>query len=268
MNTDSIYHIGKDHRICEDYSLSGKIKTDDPNGLGYAVVCDGCSASPDVDIGARILAHSVLTVLENMSYEDQMDGVYANYIGVCAIHRANKIYGILSKLHPQALDATLLLTWVYKDKVTLVMNGDGVFIHKSGDNIFTIHSHLTSGAPDYLSYTLDKTRKEMYGHLVDNVKVVSISDSPEPKHYVPFEPVWVKRKVKQGDIIAVISDGIGSFRKQDNTPIDWKDLVNEFIGFKNTEGEFVNRRISAFLRKCNKEMTTHSDDISIASIVV
>ena len=53
-----------------------------------------------------------------------------------------------------------------------------------------------------------------------------------------------------------------------NTPIAWTDLIDEFTGFKTTEGEFVLRRMSAFKRKCLKEGITHSDDISIGSIVI
>jgi hypothetical protein len=74
--------------------------------------------------------------------------------------------------------------------------------------------------------------------------------------------------VEEGDVISVITDGINSFRKEDNEVIDWKDLVDEFCGFKNFEGQFVQRRIGAFKRKVNKEKWHHFDDISIASILV
>jgi hypothetical protein len=53
-----------------------------------------------------------------------------------------------------------------------------------------------------------------------------------------------------------------------NESIDWKDLVDEFTGFKNFEGQFVMRRISAFKRKFTKDNWHHLDDISIASIHV
>lgn len=74
--------------------------------------------------------------------------------------------------------------------------------------------------------------------------------------------------VESGDIISVISDGINSFRNADSTSIPWENLIDEFTSYKNFEGDFVLRRISAFKRKCAKEGITHYDDISIASIVV
>ena len=134
--------------------------------------------------------------------------------------------------------------------------------------------HLTSGAPDYLSYSLDEKRLELYKAMKGNVKSIETYEVLKETKihttgvYDPFTPITLKREVKPGDIVAVISDGINSFRKSDNTPIDWIDLIEEFTGFKNTEGEFVIRRISAFKRKCLKDGTTHHDDISISAIVV
>ena len=54
MNTDFYYEIGHSHTICEDYAIAGKFASD----ISFAIVCDGCSASPHVDVGARIIAHS------------------------------------------------------------------------------------------------------------------------------------------------------------------------------------------------------------------
>lgn len=45
--------IGHDHTVCEDYALADTFLD-----TAYAVVCDGCSASPEVDFGARCMAMS------------------------------------------------------------------------------------------------------------------------------------------------------------------------------------------------------------------
>ncbi len=60
MNTDCFYSIGHSHKVCEDYALSGTIG----DTLAYAVVCDGCSSSKQVDVGARLLAHNTVVELE------------------------------------------------------------------------------------------------------------------------------------------------------------------------------------------------------------
>jgi len=133
-----------------------------------------------------------------------------------------------------------------------------------------VHIELSSGAPDYLSYHLDPQRKQSYMALTNNTKDIVIRDGDKisTRTYDPFNPFIYNTTVSEGDVISVISDGINSFRKSDNEPIPWTDLVDEFTGFKNFEGEFVQRRIAAFKRKCLKEGITHSDDISIAAIHV
>lgn len=258
MNANSTFQIGKDHTVCEDYALSG-IKGD----LAYAIVCDGCSASPDVDFGARCLAMSAKRELR------LNDDVLA-FDGKKAIANAERIIEVFPYISPSFLDATLLVACLNKKHLTLYMYGDGVMVHRSKDRLVSAHVQLPSGAPDYLSYHLDPLRKESYLKMEDNEKKITLreNDTESTRTYEPFNPFIYDCQVSDGDTISVISDGINSFRRADNTAVDWRELVNEFTGFKNFEGEFVLRRISAFKRKFTKENWHHFDDISIASIVV
>jgi serine/threonine protein phosphatase PrpC len=256
MNTDNVFYIGKDHQVNEDYALSGVT-----NGLAYAIVCDGCSASTNVDFGARILA---LTARENVVMDMDKDPYE---FGGDTIKKAYETAKRFALLHPQCLDATLLVAWVFNNNLNVYMYGDGVMVHRNKEGIKMAHIHLTSGAPDYLSYILDYKRIESYNKLEDNRKEVWTSFNGI-HDYKPFVPFTYKCAVEDGDVISVISDGINSFRKADNEAIDWKDLVNEFTEFKNFEGQFVLRRVSAFKRKIAKDNWHHLDDISIASICV
>lgn len=269
MNTNSTFSIGKDHIVCEDYALSSQF-----GGLAYAIVCDGCSASPDVDFGARVMAMSA-----KRNFRLNEDRLNQREFGEMAIRNAQKVFDVFPYLSPQALDSTLLAACVKDRKLTAYMYGDGVLIHRSSwGRLFTVHINLSSGAPDYLSYDMDPMRRQSYEKLEDNQKIVEVTidrklvpltDNEKPKTFKPLEPYWITNvAVSEGDIIAVISDGINSFRKADNTPIPWTDLIEEFTDYKSTQGEFVLRRISAFKRKCLKEGITHSDDISIAAISV
>lgn len=260
MNTNSTFSIGKDHIVCEDYALSGEIA-----GLSYAVVCDGCSASPDVDFGARCVA---MSAKRQIRLGIECD---AKNFGQDVIHNAQRVFDVFPYLSPQALDATLLVAMVKDGKMKAYLFGDGLLVHKTKEAYNVTHIHLTSGAPDYLSYHLDPIRRQGYEALEGNKKEITCEILGEQGMFntgTPLEPLTLTANVQEGDIIAVISDGINSFRKADNTPIDWRELVSEFTGFKTTEGEFVLRRIAAFKRKCAKEGITHSDDISIAAIVV
>ena len=177
------------------------------------------------------------------------------------------------QLSYQALDATLLAAWVQDKTLTVYLYGDGVIVHKTKDKVIVHHIHLTSGAPDYLSYLMNLERKQSYLDMEDNKKEVEYRVNGEIQAddktvYAPLKPLVIRSLVDKGDTISVISDGINSFRKPDGSAIPWQDLLSEFTEFKNFEGEFVLRRMSAFKRKCLKEGTTHYDDISIASIVI
>ena len=266
MNANSSYFIGKDHIVCEDYALAF---VDAQFGNGLAIVCDGCSASPDVDFGARVLAKCAEDIF--LLDEDTPIINDEHRFGLISIFNANRIFDILPTLHPNALDCTLLMATVTKDKkLTVLMYGDGVLVHRTKGSINTVHINLTSGAPDYLSYHLDANRLEGYKALENNVKQVACTNYGKTIQVdvKPLEPYVLKCDVTEGDIISVISDGINSFRKSDNQPIPWSDLVDEFTCYKNFEGEFVQRRMAAFKRKCLKDGTTHSDDISVASIII
>lgn len=258
MNADHDFQIGKDHTVCQDYAVSGARED-----KAYAIVCDGCSASPDVDFGARVLALAAKELLIG-------DG-FINYepFGSASIMKAKKVAELYNYLHPQFLDATLLSMWVAEKKVRAYLYGDGVFVRRTSKGVHTLHIDFSNNAPAYLSYYLEDARYKRYleaggtKHIVENDHGVITE-----RTVGPFDPVIIETPIETGDIVAVISDGINSFRCSNNDPIDWAILVDEFTGFKNTNGEFARRRLSAFKRKCLKDLTTHSDDISIATICV
>jgi len=263
MNADRTFWIGKDHNICEDFALAEV----DSTGVAYAIVSDGCSASKEVDFGSRVMAMSAKQSLRLGGYK-----LTPEQFGLDVISNAERVVRQVPYLSLQCLDATLLAAWVIDGNLTVNMFGDGVLVHKTKTGVNLVHIHLTSNAPDYLSYHLDPLRTQAYDNLEDNKKEITIKMGATGEviktTLKPFTPYTLTAPAYEGDVIAVISDGINSFRKPDYTPIPWEELVDEFTGFKNFEGEFVLRRVSAFKRKCLKESITHSDDISVAAIVV
>jgi len=267
MNADHHFEIGNSHEICEDYAISAAGDTE-----ALAIVCDGCSKSPDVDFGARALALSAKRTL-------LIGGSTMNYdlFGKVTIDNL-KYLGDTLPLHPHVFDATLLIVWVKDNTFDAKFYGDGVFFHKSKTTLRIIKIDFESPAPAYLSYHLDKLRKAEYeaqtqgskhmfetslyiqGELRDSIDVESYADS--------FGESEVKGLVEPGDIIGVMSDGVNTFKKGDSTEINWIEIVKQFTDFKTTEGVFVQRKIAAVKRKMKKELTTHYDDISMAAIVV
>lgn len=276
MNKDCDFQIGHDHAFlgCQDYCLVGEV-----NGETYAILADGCSASPDVDIGARILALAAKEIII-ASHNPEMKSDLSTYesFGKACVTKARSIYSNFPNFHPLGLDATLLVLRVKDQNLRAYIYGDGAILYKSGNQFMGYKVELTTGAPDYLSYTIDPIRLEEYRKFnsarggIKKLTCVSTAVNNQIEEisidYNPFDPIDLKRPVQTGDIVAISSDGIGSFRKADNTPIDWIEIGNEFIGYKNTTGVFVKRRINAFKKKCAKEGTTHADDISVASIII
>jgi hypothetical protein len=258
MNNDSVFCIGISHIVCEDYACSGTHEDQT-----YAIISDGCSSSENSCLGARLLTLSAREILMRYS-EYEYDTFGANVIS-----RVNTIYDSYPSLHCQALDATLLTAQVKNNRVKGFIYGDGVFIHKSTKGLYAMRVNLNTGAPDYLSYNLDMERKKSYDEL-GGIKIVDYIDENGKGRYEckPFSPIVIDRPVECGDIIAICSDGINSFRQPDNTLILWTELLNEFVGFKNFAGVFVKRRLAAFKKKCLKEGITHSDDISLAAIQI
>lgn len=269
MNADSTFRIGKDHIICEDYALAGS-----GPGVAYGIVCDGCSASTDVDFGARALA---MAAKNRLWFTGTPWATDASIMGRDIIWDASKIYALFPRLHPQALDATLLMTWVQDKKMTAYLYGDGVLVHRSVKGLIRYwHLHLSKNAPDYLSYHLDSNRKDAYDKMDNSKEIVYTNYNPggsgvcnSVSFTKPFDPFVIQCDVEEGDVIAIISDGIDSFRKSDNTSIDYKDMIDDFTAVgEATAGVFITRRINGLIKKCTKEGWTYRDDISIASIIV
>lgn len=277
MNADHDYQIGKDHSVCQDYALSGV-----HGDFAYAIVCDGCSSSTDVDFGARVLA---LTARETLKINRGAPLGFEAF-GKTTIRRADTVSCIFPHLNPQFLDATLLVTWIQSGVMTAYLYGDGVFFHKTRNSLRIVHvdfkvpmDGVERPAPAYLSYYLEDDKLEQYRRLGGTRTVWDslISRDAETNEWAesgtdkatrPLDPLVVQAPVAPGDIIAVTSDGINTFRNPDDTQVDWRDVAEQFVGFKNFQGSFVRRRISAYLRQCHKNLVTHSDDISLAAIVV
>jgi serine/threonine protein phosphatase PrpC len=272
MNADHDFKIGKNHIVCQDYALSG-VRDD----FAYAIVCDGCSASDDVDIGSRLIAMSARDAI--MASEKSMadfDGTF-DYEDLAKeiIHRAKSACCIFRTMHLRCLDSTLMMAAIKGNLLRACIYGDGVFVHKSlTGRTHTIHIDFTNNAPSYPSYYLDPVRQKQYleaggkKNVVHNFVGYPVTNGIIEKTFDPFEPVTVSVIVEPGDSISLISDGINSFRCSNNDPIEWSTLVDEFTGYKNTSGVFAQRRMTAFKRKCQTDLMTHSDDISIASIIV
>ena len=257
MNADCAFWIGSTHRVCQDYALAGR--TED---TAYAILADGCSGSPDTDIGARLLAKSAQHRLP----------LYAG-----AIENAAACAGTLN-LPPASLDATLLTLTAADGTFTARCFGDGVIALGRHDG--TIEAFVVSFAasyPRYLSYTLDADRLQRWHEQPANEKTVTRWVLGEMSHAEP-ETSQQQCELFTGDLsdcrfVAVLSDGVQSFtqslttdtsRTTQSVPVP--DVLQLLLAFKGGQGQFVQRRVRAFQRECAARGWTHADDVSLAVV--
>src|SRR5689334_13151177 len=120
MNSDCGFCIGDTHVVCQDYA------TAHGGECAYAILADGCSSSPDTDIGARLLVKSAGAVLEAFAHDfvqdtDRALGRY--YSAVLAKARA---HAKRMELDRECLDATLLTLIASQSHWFAGVYGDGV----------------------------------------------------------------------------------------------------------------------------------------------
>src|SRR5215510_2075397 len=107
MNADATINIGATHSVCQDYVI---VRND------YVILSDGCSSSPDTDIGARLL---VKALDQTLKQPGDIEELHKNAARV-ALGWANMI-----ALPPQSIDATLMSIHVTGDDFIIACSGDG-----------------------------------------------------------------------------------------------------------------------------------------------
>lgn len=156
---DSHYTIGRTHWYCQDYALQGM------EPYPHVIMADGCSASPNSDIGARLL---VLSACQNLAHfmrsgEDEDRRLVLHWrLGRRIVRRAARQARMLG-LDAEVLDATLLIAWCDQQAVHVHLYGDGCIVaQQAGGELMAIQVEYADNAPYYLSYLLDAERHALY----------------------------------------------------------------------------------------------------------
>ena len=68
-------------------------------------------------------------------------------------------------------------------------------------------------------------------------------------------------------MVGIASDGLCSFEK-DKQSVSLSNIINPFFDFKNTNGEYLKRRVDKYLKQLHKEGYSHYDDISLATLLI
>jgi hypothetical protein len=278
INTDTFLKIGDQHKICEDYVISGEIKRGVPP-LQYIILSDGCSKSNRTEMGARILCYVAQQFIRFNFIQYPFEPDYKN-MGLWIIHNAEMMARNLG-LNRDCLDATLIISWIdwlnYPVPFSnIYMYGDGFVLHKKENGSIQVNKvdYQPENAPYYLSYELDPSRKAAYHALkIKKVNTFINNEGNESSEQWAYDsPTTFMANMSFDSTIMIASDGFGSFYSQDgsnepSTIITPDVMAPGFINFKGTKGSFLQRRASKEVKALNKNGIFHFDDLSIGAYV-
>jgi hypothetical protein len=278
INIDTFLKIGDQHRICEDYVISGTVKVG-TLPLEYIILSDGCSKSNRTEMGARILCYMAQQFIRFNFFKYPFEPDY-KHMGLWIIHNAEMMARNLG-LNRDCLDATLIVSWIDWTNYpvpfsNIYMYGDGLVVSDSNNGIRVIQiDYPPKNAPYYLSYELDPARKAAYHDLkCSKIQTFIESDGKRTeKQWAYDSPTKMIVNMAFDHTILIASDGFSSFYAEDQhvskpiVPIMPNDMAPGFINFKGKKGSYLQRRASKELRSLNKNGIFHFDDLSIGAYV-
>lgn len=286
-HADGAFRMGRTHLVCQDYVAVAA------GEFPCVLLADGCSSSPDTDIGARLLTRSALPLTiclpEALPAADNgsADAALGWQQALDAYHRQAvadaRRYAEGLRLWDMALDVTLLTLVARQERWFAALFGDGVLaaLNRNGCLEVTVVSYL-GGYPYYPNYLADAARERALLQHKDNLRKVEVfqldreggvieqscevglANAPCPS---------VSGQVSEYAWAAVLSDGVHSFTKLGepgtgcaNIPVPLPDMLRELLAFKTMGGQFAQRRMQRFQQQCAARGWQHHDDISMGVI--
>jgi hypothetical protein len=284
MNADSYFEIGHSHKICEDYTLSGVCED-----LAYAIVSDGCSASKDSDVGARLLAHisrdAILYLYKRKLLYDFvfLSSAFKTTFEEIIIKKCLEVRDTL-RLSYNIFDATLLIAIGINGQKIMFSWGDGYFITKRpSGNIDVIMLTFESNAPYYLSYEMSTEKHEGYKEVYTSQPLIKKLLRIHKDNSITLLDTEIITNVMQRsyyhvsnsetDQLIVASDGLGTFEEDPSkcaglAPRKYSalEIISQIVAYKNPVGEFVTRRMNKFKKDNESLNVIHQDDLSCSAI--
>jgi len=259
LHSDSSYVMGMGHRVCQDYARAGRTPQEHP--LVYGIVSDGCSSSPDTDVGARLLALTAERRLR-IAFPGWVDNAFCHAESLAVLTMKDKDRSFFD-LPDEALDATLLFVAANSpDRARFACMGDGVIAAKDWDGALRIWDvEATDGYPRYPNYVNNDARRKSV-----EAGAPWIVHFPGGGEYRTSRVVSFEQPVDGAQVVAIFSDGVRSFTDAERNPIPGAEIVAELMAFKGYQGAFVQRRLHAFLKAAAKRGWRHEDDLAMAAI--
>lgn len=266
MNGDCAFRIGRSHAVCQDYAISGG------GEQPFVIVSDGCSSSPDTDLGARLLARVAAGALRAGAAELELERW---------VRKAGRMAAQLG-VSSQCLDATLLIARAEGERWQVLMAGDGVATWEDlAGRVHVQALSYTGGYPEYPSYLASLERRRSYADLVENRAELRhlvidpegcvLADTNEQPGSGPYRAGGLIRDTRW---LALLSDGATSFVAREETagggtsskPLGLAPVLRELLQFKSFQGVFVQRRMARFSARSSQLGWGHEDDLSLAAL--
>lgn len=254
MNYDSIYLIGKSHKVCEDYAYA------DENCL---IVSDGCSSSRNSDVGARILVQCAKMHCNML----KIYGFYKEF-GYVVISQAKSIANSL-KLNEECLDATLIIAVKNNDYLDIYMYGDGIIIIQYEKKIEFSDVRFESSAPFYLSYWLNPGRLKNYAREFNKPIFINGKIAGNFDMKIAYSYKINNRLLPRIKSAMIASDGLNSFLDlPQGDKIELATIINQGLSFKSLKGEYLKRRIIKMIKDYANRNIYHLDDVALANYCI
>ena len=245
------------------------------SGGPYVILSDGCSSSPDTDVGARLLVKAAEKKFTKLGVED-VEWLHKEAARL-AIGWAKSI-----GLPVQATDATLLSAHVSNAGLIVACSGDGVIVLESQSGTIDVYAiSYQAGYPYYPSYSHQLERlKDLIFNRRTEKEIKHYRSSPGDQHFTLIDVTTnhsstevFELNVSDYKYVAVASDGIDSFFHTPQSAIGKKtenisllDVLAELWSFKNSHGAFVERRMNRFTKDIQANGWQHADDLSLGVI--
>ncbi len=267
MIFDSYYTIGRMHWYCDDYVFQGV------EPFSHIILADGCSASANSDLGARLLVLNARRELAQFAQfptdEIERDAFHWR-LGRRIVRRAARQIQDLG-LDFSVLDATLLVAWCDGATVYIHLYGDGCIATQSIDgDLQIIDIEYAENAPYYLSYLLDTERRAFYQEAVGDLAIAQAiscvsTTAGLSTHYEVFDrPLIFSFDLAAFPMVAIATDGFHSFvNAESGHRIDLLEVAQTLLDFPNYEGAFVRDRIEKSLVEFSKRLIFNLDDLSL-----
>ncbi len=271
--------MGGLHLFCEDYACHGQ------RPVPHVILSDGCSSSPDTDVGARLLvltARRRLAVLQQpTTTEDEkieQHWRFGHQVAALSTMRVERL-----GLPVSVLDATLLVAYHDEAGVSVHLYGDGCIGARREDGRWEfIQVEYAHNAPFYLSYLTDAERQHSYiamigtdctetAQTVHRTTVYQESDAPETVetvHQSYDTPLFFSFDWHQYNLIALASDGLHSFfLETTGERLNGSAIARSLLTFRHTGKDFLKQRVRQLLLQYAGQGIHPFDDVSLGVFV-